>query len=164
MQKTCLYCDHIFDTNTVMNGKCPVCHELEPKRIQGYTRSKHPLYGKWIRIKDHALVDFDATFNTFYLFTRWFSRNSTNFQDIVQRRDLSKGFTVDNCYIDINYYPGRKRRLFLKLTDQEKASLKTLVNNGHSVAQIAKLFGVSHPTAQNMIEDHKRHEQMAKYA
>ena len=164
MLKTCLYCDHTYDTINAVRGVCPLCHYLEPKHIQGFVRSKHPLYGRWKHIIDHANVEIDETFKSFYLFTKWFNSKTQNFSDVVMRRKSEDGYTVDNCYVDINNYSGNRRRLFLKLSDTERASLKHLIQQGQSATKIGKVFGVSTKTAQTMVEDHKRHEQMLKYA
>lgn len=164
MLKVCLYCDHTYDSNDAILGKCPLCREIEPKQIQGFTRSKHPLYNRWKLLTGYAGIEYDKTFSTFYLFVKWFNSKTNNLADVVMRRDANAGFTVDNCYVDISNYSGTKRRLFLKLSETERASLKKLISDGHSATKIGKAFGVSTPTAKNLIEDCKRHEQMAKYA
>lgn len=164
MLKKCLYCDSTYDPADAIKGKCPMCLEIEPKRIQGYQRSKHPLYARWTQMQNHAMMTYDKTFKSFYLFTKWFSERSTNFSSVVIRRELEKGFTVENCYVDTVGHQGSRTRLFLRLDHHQRVQLKTLVDQGFSENQIAGVFGIAHTTAHRLVEDHKRHEQMAKYA
>ena len=164
MLKICLYCDHNYDTSEAVRGGCPQCFEIEPKHIQGYRRSKHPLYNRWIQMQNFAMMDYDATFKSFYLFTKWFSERSSNFSSIVIRKEPEKGFTIQNCYVDTVGHQGSRTRLFLHLDVHQRQQLKTLVDRGYSENQIAKVFGIAHTTAKRLVEDHKRHEQMVKYA
>ena len=163
MEKMCLYCDRVYDSNEAVKGKCPHCFEIEPKRIQGYQRSKHPLYSRWLQMQNHAMMTYDTTFKNFYLFTKWFSARSTNFSSVVMRKEPENGFTTANCYVDTVGHQGTRTRLFLRLRPEQRQQLKTLVDGGYSESQIAGVFGIAYTTAKRLVEDHKRHEQMAKY-
>lgn len=160
MNKTCHFCDTIYETNT--DHICPVCRGVEPKRIFGYSRSKHPLYPRWKGICQQLLPR-DETFNTFYLFVKWFNSKSKTLSDSVIRRDWNKGFSVENCFVDHQGYAFTKQSTFEKLTPEEHAKLKVCIELGHSVTQISETFYLTYPTAKKLIADFKRHQLMAKY-
>lgn len=161
----CLFCNADKNEAYVSNNPnkvCPFCFDKEPTKIDGFTRSRHPLYPRWNQLKER-LIEKDKTFSNFYLFTLWFKKYSTNFQSVIVRCDQAQGFTEKNCYVDTTTrYKGR-HSMFSTLTEAEYQVLEKSLLGGSTTLEIAKKFGISFPTAKRLIADYQKHTRMSKY-
>lgn len=143
---------------------CPICLGVEPKRIEGLMRSRHPLYSRWAQFKSYEVTPPDMTFKYFTLFVKWFRSQTSDSNMQVHMRDSLKGYNVQNCYVDPKKSVFGRKTTLDTFTDIDKENLKTLIEKGFSIAQVAKAFGLNHATAKNLVAEYQRREKLAKYA
>ena len=149
MDKTCIYCDTKYT-----DRNCPNCPGVEPKQIDGYLRTKHPLYQRWLRLRNDYTHECDETFFTFYTFVKWFKTQSTDYTHMLCRRNQNLGWTVDNCFVSANTKK-RRHSFFEKMTMEERQKFYKILDNGFGITQIQDFYNIQHPTAKRLIKEAK---------
>lgn len=127
----------------------------EPRIIEGFKRTYHPLYPRWQRLIHDPYWDCDPIFKSFYSFTQWFN---SQFQNqpidhtlVLKRRNQTIPWTIKNTYLSSNRQNNRQP-LFDSLTEQQKQQLNQLIQQNATISRISHVFKIHWETAKRLRE------------
>ena len=125
----------------------------EPRIIDGYKRSYHPLYSRWQRMMKDPFWDCDPIFKSFYGFTQWFNsqfhNQPVNYTLVLKRRNQTLPWTIENTYLSTNRQTNRQP-LFDSLTEQQKQQLNQLISQNATISRISHVFKIHRQTAKRL--------------
>ena len=129
----------------------------EPRIIDGYKRSHHPLYYRWQRMIKDPFWDCDPIFKSFYSFTQWFNNQfhnqfdnqPVNYTLVLKRRNQTLPWTIENTYLSSNRQTNRQP-LFDSFTDKQKQQLNLLIAQNATISRISHVFKINWRTAKRL--------------
>ena len=125
----------------------------EPRIIEGYKRTYHPLYYRWQRMMRDPYWDCDLIFKSFYGFTQWFNSQFHNqpvdYTLVLKRRNQTLPWTIENTYLSTNRQTNRQP-LFDSFTEQQKQQLNQLISQNATISRISHVFKINRKTAKRL--------------
>ena len=125
----------------------------EPRIIEGYKRTYHPLYYRWQRMMRDPYWDCDLIFKSVYGFTQWFNSQLPNppvdYTLVLKRRNQTLPWTIENTYLSTNRQTNRQP-LFDSFTEQQKQQLNQLISQNATISRISHVFKINRKTAKRL--------------
>lgn len=170
--------------SSVVNGKTSSCgclfSENLSKRNMVHGLSKHPLYTKWLSIKNRCYIKSNIEYkyyggkginvcdewkNNFKAFFDWSINNGYSKNLTIDRIDVNKGYHPDNCrYVPmINQYYNRTDSFFITIHDTKRTITEWSKISGNTVSCIKKrLFSGYDPEFSVFAKKYSRYNEILK--